>query len=68
MVYHVHEVAVAVQATPPLPRFRLACLLMGALHMRERSSLCCWKNADDEQPASLLRIAYAVESVSVTWE
>ena len=56
----------SVQATPPRRALRVACLLMGALHMRERASLCCWENADDGQPASLLRTAYAVESVSDT--
>ena len=35
MVYYVHEVAMAVQATPPSHRARLAWLLMGALHMCE---------------------------------
>lgn len=58
MVYYVHEVAVAVgsvQATPPRRALRVACLLMGALHMRERATLCCRENADDG--ASLLRTA-----------
>jgi hypothetical protein len=49
-------IMVAVAAfKPPRPcSVRLACLLMGALHMRMRAiaSLCCWENADDCCPAS----------------